>query len=362
MADFESDIDRLYATLHDPEAFDESLNALRAPTGTAALHLLAFDRTTLLPLGGVATGTSDGHDVYVDRFAEIDPRLRHFRNRDVFDVFDLNAIFADPDHRGSPVYHEFLADFDAQIGAGVIKRIDRTTTLVVAGFRPSSFEYYDREEVSRIHCVARNLVRILRMKHAWGLGGEGVARQGCAVSLNGAGRVFEVTGEAQEELLRSDSALKLSCGRLSARERKSNRSLQDAMKMVLAGKARVSNDVIIRDSLGRAHYIAVVQGDTGATLHDRFRYGPRMIVRFRRIEADLKMSESLLRDLFDLTPTETEVACSLCYGISVKEIAVGRNVEISTVRWTIRNLMEKLDVTSQIELVAKIMRAPGVLK
>jgi len=362
MTDFENGIDRLYATFHDSEAFDESLNEMRALTGTVALHLLAFDRTTLQPIGGLTAGASDGHDVYVKRFARIDPRLRSFRNRNVFDAFDLNAIFADPKYDRSPVYHEFLADFDAQIGTGVIKRIDRTITLAFAGFRPSSFEYYDREEVARIECVARTVIRLLSMKHACGLGGEGDGERGCAVFMDGSGQVLDVTREAREELERSDAALKLSFGRLSARERKSDRSLRDAVDMVVAGKARIADDIVIRDPTGHPCCVATVQAAFGDAIHDRFRHGTRTIVRFRRIAPELEVSETLLRDLFDLTPTETEIARLLCHGVSVKGIASGRNVAISTVRWTIRNVMEKFDVTSQTELVAKITRAPGILK
>ena len=144
MTEFEEGIDTLYATLEDKHAFSQNLKALQTSVGVdvTAFHLLVVDPITLLPVGGMSPEAPEGHEVYANDFAAIDPRLSLFKN-DSFTAFNLNAVFNDPKHRLSPVYNEFLLDFDGQIGTAVVKRINPSATLVFAGLRSGKFDYFD---------------------------------------------------------------------------------------------------------------------------------------------------------------------------------------------------------------------------
>jgi DNA-binding CsgD family transcriptional regulator len=59
---------------------------------------------------------------------------------------------------------------------------------------------------------------------------------------------------------------------------------------------------------------------------------------------------SLLGSLFDLTPTELEVARSIATGSTVKDIATIKNRSVSTVRNQLRAVMEKTGSSRQVDL------------
>jgi|GEM_PF-2911955 len=359
--DYERKIDDLYATLDDPVGFEAALGTLQELVGASALHVLAIDTNTGQPIGGLCPATPEGHDTYVAEYAAIDPRNRYFMH-DSFHAFDLNRIFDEPNYANSRVYHEFLRDHDAQVGAAVIRKVSSSTTLVFSSFRPASQPYFNGEEVNRVESIARSLFRLTRFRAVHGHATSSGTAEGCAIYLNGAQRVLNVTPDAEDELARTDAPLRVSLGRLRASDRLSNERLQDAMDAVTTGQSRMPDDIVIHDSTGQPDYILSVHAVLSPFTLDTLLMAPRVVVRFRRIARTMQMSERVLCDLFALTPTEAAITRLVCYGASPQAIAAERGVAISTVRWTIRNLLEKFEVPSQTALVAKVSRMPGVLK
>ena len=362
MTGFQDAIDTLYATLEDRVAFSQSLKVLQTSVGVdvTAFHVLIVDPISLLPVGGMSPEAPEGHDVYANQFAAIDPRLSSFKN-DSFSAFNLNAVFDKPEHRLSPVYNEFLSDFDGQIGTAVVKRINPSATLVFAGLRSGKFDYFNRSELTRTEYIARNIARIMSFKGLYSIGIED-AEQRTAIYLNGAKGVIGMTQRAEQECKVLDAPLRVSSGRLWVTEKKSNEGLQNAIDAAISGHAKISHDVIIRNRFGEAVYVATVQRSLGDPVRDAFMCAPRVIVHFRNLDSKLTVSETLIRDLFGLSPTEAEITSLLCQGLSAQAIAAQRGVAISTVRWTIRNLLEKFEVSSQTELVALVSRVPGILR
>jgi len=359
MTDFERGIDALYAALEDPNEFSQSLKALQTSVGVevTAFHILIVDPISLLPVGGMSPEAPEGHEVYENQFAVIDPRLKFFNN-DSDTAFNLNAVFNEPEHKFSPVYHEFLSEFDGQIGAAVVKRINSSANLVFAGFRSGKSEYFDRNELARIECLARNIGRITSFRGTYSTGGT----EDTAILMNWAKQVVEFTPKAEEEMKRLDATLKLSYGQLWACEKKSNQNLQDAIDAVLSKEVNISRDIIIHNLFGKPEYIATVQAILSTAVLDKLLCAPKVVIKFDKIDPKLTVSETLIGELFGLSRTEAEITNLLCQGLSPKSIATKRNVAISTVRWTIRNLLEKFEVSSQTELVAAVTRIPGVLR
>ena len=201
----------------------------------------------------------------------------------------------------------------------------------------------------------------MSFKNTYGIGIED-PEQRAAIYLNGATGVIGMTPRADQDCKLLDAPLRVSQGRVWATEKKSNESLQNAIDAAIADRARISHDVVIRNRLGEPVYIATVQGSLGDPVRDALMCAPRAIVHFRKVEPKLTVSKTLVGDLFALSPAEAEITCMICQGLSPKAIATERGVAISTVRWTIKNLLEKFEVSSQTELVALVTRIPGILR
>jgi DNA-binding CsgD family transcriptional regulator len=71
--------------------------------------------------------------------------------------------------------------------------------------------------------------------------------------------------------------------------------------------------------------------------------------------------DTVLRELYKLTPSETEIANGLLMGYSPNEIASLRHVSIGTVRNQLKNIMEKTATRRQADLVRLLMTLPSTL-
>ncbi|MEZ5960633.1 MAG: helix-turn-helix transcriptional regulator [Hyphomonadaceae bacterium] len=78
----------------------------------------------------------------------------------------------------------------------------------------------------------------------------------------------------------------------------------------------------------------------------------RAILLLRSLHDHRSASAALLRDLFDLTPTETIVANRIAAGDAPARVALERRVSTATVRTILRNVFRKTGVTRQSELAA----------
>ncbi|WP_439573345.1 helix-turn-helix transcriptional regulator [Phreatobacter sp.] len=71
-------------------------------------------------------------------------------------------------------------------------------------------------------------------------------------------------------------------------------------------------------------------------------------------------SPALLRAIFDLTPTESEIACELAVGTDLKRIAKGRGVSLETLRFHLKRIREKTGCRRQAELATMLSRLMSV--
>lgn len=75
-----------------------------------------------------------------------------------------------------------------------------------------------------------------------------------------------------------------------------------------------------------------------------------------------KVSEVLLTDLFDLTPTEARVAAILTRGARPQEAADELGVSQTTIAFHIRNLLQKTGTNRQTDLIALILAGPMAIE
>lgn len=77
---------------------------------------------------------------------------------------------------------------------------------------------------------------------------------------------------------------------------------------------------------------------------------------------DYPFSVSALREIFNLTTSETQVAELLVNGFSVNEISEQRNSAPNTVRDQLKSVYQKTDTSGQLDLLRKVVKASPPIK
>jgi DNA-binding CsgD family transcriptional regulator len=80
------------------------------------------------------------------------------------------------------------------------------------------------------------------------------------------------------------------------------------------------------------------------------------ILLAERLNQPMGLDQSLVQQVFDLTPTESAICNLLFQGCSLREIAKTRDISIETVRSHLKRILHKTESNRQAELVAKLAR------
>ncbi len=81
---------------------------------------------------------------------------------------------------------------------------------------------------------------------------------------------------------------------------------------------------------------------------------PAAIVVLRDGGAGLRRNHARLQDNFGLTPAEADIALHLARGLARADIARSRQVSIATIKTQLKPIYQKLGVSCEAELVARI--------
>ena len=84
--------------------------------------------------------------------------------------------------------------------------------------------------------------------------------------------------------------------------------------------------------------------------------GFAVVTRQRVDETMLSPPAALLKELFNLTVTESKVACEIARGFELNDIAEQRRNSLETVRGYVKNILRKTGCANQKQLTAKLSR------
>ena len=173
-----------------------------------------------------------------------------------------------------------------------------------------------------------------------------LSRQGRVLHCNQPGR----------DMLEGTPLLELRKGRLSAKNRQSDRDLQSLL--VPAGAERNAKGgamLLHREGVvGKPLHVVVspIHGDAEA--HSQ----AAVLVLITDPEAEICYPDMVLKGLYGLTAAETEVANAYLTGYTSDEIALLRRVSVSTVRSQLKVLLHKTGTNRQSDLLRLLMTVP----
>lgn len=182
----------------------------------------------------------------------------------------------------------------------------------------------------------------------------------CTFILDGAGRILR-SNSAGRALVRSNKGLRTANDRLALTSQTGNAQLQKLIGSAIAAHRdggsfaeglRVEADfdghlgVLVRSIEARSHY-----GNEA---------GPAAVVYVSGLDNSQPL-EGLVAQIFDLTPSEAQLAALLASGLSLSEAAEKLEFTENTVRSYCKTILSKTGVGRQADLVRLILRSVAVL-
>ena len=370
-------LDRVVASLHEA-----SLDAAGWPAASALIddalrahgNSLAFSEGT----------SEEGIRIYYAGFFLRGERLRELE-RDYFRVYHprderaprlhllpdgkvlpIRKMYTDAEVKTSATYNEFLVH-GAQKGLNV--RLDgpggtRIAWAVNDPHDPGGWSSAQIELMQRLLPHIRQYVtvrQVLAGANALGASlAELLENTGPGIiQLDPRGRIVNANDRARD-LLRAGDGLYDSEGSLFARSPTDDTALQDLLARALPpfGQQGSSGSM----TLSRPEHLPPLVLHVNPVGRRKTDYHPWPVAALVLVvdpASERRIDPDLVATGLGLTPMESRVAVMLTEGRTVQEIAAAIGRKVTTIRWHVRHIFNKLDINRQAELVQRVLPMGG---
>jgi DNA-binding CsgD family transcriptional regulator/PAS domain-containing protein len=178
------------------------------------------------------------------------------------------------------------------------------------------------------------------------------------VILDESGTIIK-TNAAADEILGARDGIRISKGGLDVEYGQENRKFQRVLRQAMMGHVGTTPPVteamsITRPS-GSARLGVLVRTIPLSEWSEDNRKRPACVVFIRDPERRSQASHDVVRQLFDLTPAETQLALQLANGLTLDEAADELGISKNTARAHLRAIFSKTGVTRQATLVRMLL-------
>ena len=353
--------EEIYDCLDNDEAFARlpELVAKSISARSAVFHWRNLDLSAEV-LASSNYWSADDMARYVEHFAEHDiwaqstltPQTRNT-------LWVLDDLVPARAYSGSTFYNEWIRDIGDDtfhcIGMSISSRAGTGLIGIHRGKSQGAFqsEHMERLQVQMPH--VRRLMRVRGMlaeaRHDRGLRDGALDSIAMAmITVTRDGKLLHAN-MAAEQLMAPDGPFRLIEGRIGVRDATYGKSLSVAIAAAACPQSPSAGFVEVSNPGGGRTIIAVT---------------PLVETRGRNVLLlcqPARTSDSLcrsLRALFDLTPTEADVAALLSEGMDLTEIARVRCVSITTIRTQVKAIAAKMGCQRQAEVVAMVKSIPAL--
>ena len=341
-------------------SWSAALEGLAAVTGSTGAQLIGLGSEATVPFN-VMTGVplETGRDFVAVGGGDpaINSRVRIGMQAAELEVLDETAFTTAADMRLNPEYAEWIRAWDMHHTCltNLVKEPERHAGLaLLRGERQGNVDDEQRRAFAVLARHARAAVRTQMALEAQGaelLAGAMEAVRATAFLCDAAGRVRGMTASA-EVLLSAGDVLRLNNGVLTAACEADRRGLEVALAAAVAGGPPILAVAARRlHTDDRVFIEAAPLPATGAP-----GFGPRALVIVHGPGVDEARVAAAAGALFGLSASEAAIAAQLAAGRSPAAIAHDRRVSLGTVRTQVRRIYEKVGVSSQLELSARLPR------
>ena len=342
----------------------EALENLRVAFDGRAAEIDTVDlpgRTLLsLQIGGpdIERGVLD----YLREYHGINPRVKaHFERPMGFwlhshEIFDEQFIARDR------FYTEFVPAYDVKFGSGMMFELDERTSVTIALVRGHRRGPLDAQEQSWLQRLGEHLRQaIIAYERVRKMAGEALAGHKLLMAfpypmwLLGVDRYLYFANPAAEREMQQEIRFARNGPRLRARCTAVECALTRQINTLMHAGHLASTALDLRnyesDPPTWLHLSLIVPGQAlGA-----FGEIPQVLATLFDPRQVSSLDAFALSNMFHLTPSEAKVAAQIAEGMEPDKIAGANGTRVSTVRTQLSNVLAKLGVERQVEVV-RILR------
>lgn len=348
-------VDRIYECSVVPEAWPAVLDDVAA-LANATGGLLFSARKALN--WTASDSVSDVFASYVNDgwFGKCSRRVC-LMSQDAPSFFVEHDFWSEDEIDADPVYRDFFRPRGLGWSAGTGLQVPTGDNIVFSVERAFADGPVDSASVARLNAIRPHLARSalvsarLQLKRAQGATEALAALQLPALLLKPSGEIAEASLLAQQL---GDHLVWGARGHIRLADRQADRMLADALGAIGQEAGGDVQSFPLRDPDGVPAYVAHVV-PVRRSAHDVFGDSFALLLLVP-VAFDRAPSATLMKSLFDLTPSEARVAQGIAGGATPEAIAADGEVAISTVRTQLRRVLEKTGCTRQADLAALLAR------
>lgn len=365
-------VEKCYAASLDGQRWSVALDAVADFTGGTDTTLEMRHHIAETPdlfLCGTRL-PDDGVSDYLEHFAAVCPRIAYI------DTLQRDRVGYDYDFMSEPEMdrNEFYADF---LGpqkmryflAGSLNDGAGRSNKIVSVQRATRQGHASSEDIARLQLllphVGQAFDTFLRLRSDRAqdrlLSDALECMSSGAILVGGSGQVLHAN-QAAVAMARDGDGLSLSRGRFSLSSRNGTQAYGEILTQLLSGTlaapARAGGEFYASRPSGRAPYAIRVRRLPSAQEFDLTRDRAWAIVLIDDLAAAAAPAPSRISAAFGLTQRQAELAAALYAGRSLREHAKERGIAFSTARYHLYQLLARLDLQSQADLIRLIGRLP----
>ncbi len=356
-------VERIYASALDDRMWAPALDGMAELLGAVGVSFEIIDKKSGRPVMielGQRLETVDSAE-YLDYYGGISPRVHRLGRMPAGRVSYDHLIISDDEIDRDEFYNDCLAPQGLRyFVAGHVLNTSGHAGVIAAQRSPAQGHAgpADIETVDRLLPHVRQALDLKFRLHDAGvqtdslLGGlESLGE--AAVVIDRSGLVLRANSAAAEVFSNGDGVT-VAERRLCFSDRKAIAGFEAALASLSAAMGEADDigrrNFAARRPSGRRPYLVAVRPlpVPSATV---LAMPAAAIVFIRDPSAFVHLDAGLLRESYDLTAAELDIARAIDIGLSVAELAEQRGVAVSTVRTQLYALMAKLDVNRQTDLI-----------
>lgn len=339
--------------------WDRALRLLAAATNSPRAQLIGIGGSNVVPFNKI-TDTSQAD---IDQTARLglytpDVNWRIATTGRPLELISENHYRAAAETMRFDIYDDFSEWFGCQFGCQTTLRQNAASMIGLAVLRTRQDGETDADDRGVFAEAAPYVLNATRMQEALQhqgahlISGAFEAMNAPAFVCDPFGRVMALT-PAAEAALSTSPVLKLADRFLSALRPDDDRLFQETLAQALTGDVRGAACAPI--------WLGPASGPLDGCICEIFAlpaqewglgFEARAVVTLRAPAAPDAIQRNLLRQAFQLTPAEAEIAMMAAAGLSREEIARRRNATLHTVNSQLKSIFAKTNAGREAELVA----------
>ncbi|MDE0332803.1 MAG: LuxR C-terminal-related transcriptional regulator [Nitrospinae bacterium] len=299
---------------------------------------------------------------YFEYYFSLDERVPRVRQLSDSQLIHMSELYSEEELKTSVVYNDYLNRVHAQNSMNFRLDGPNGTSIAWIVHDPVDGNGWSSTQLGSVRRLLPHLRQYVSVRQA--LAGSGALGASLTelldttglgiIQLDRRGRIQNLNDRARE-LLRTGDGLFDKSGFLFARRPEDNAAFQRLLKRALPPiKAQgVGGSTIVRRASALPLLLHINPVESRST---DFRVWPvAALLLVVDPESRTRVDPDIAGETLDLTGTESLVAVLLAEGMSVRQIAVATSRKESTVRWHVKNILNKLGISRQADLVRLLL-------